>query len=427
MEHYLLFAAYLVLFAWLVTKVKFFTRTGFSNPQLVILFLLKVMAGIFYGWLGVYYGKFAKMLDTWTYHIESLREYKLLLSHPVKFFTSIFTTTYEGGYTNFLTTHNSWWNDVKANFLIKIMAIFNVFSFGNYYINAIFYAFISLFGAVAIYRIMIDLFPFKRTAVAIACFLVPSFLFWTSGLHKEGLIFLGLSLIIYQVYRGLKEGRFAWYRFILIFLGLCLVAIFRNFVLFPLAPPLLAWILSQKFKWKPTWVFSTVFVLSLTFFFTAKYISPSLDFPKFTVIKQEEFAKTEGNTSIHVRKLEPDFKSFVLNAPQAFSMAILRPYPSDVIHLLSLAAALEITGILLFFLIFFVWRSNKDPLPSFALFCFFFSFGIIMMIGYSVNNLGAIVRYRSIIFPLLLAPMAAQIDWVRFAGSFAGNIKNNNN
>ena len=53
---YLLFIAYLVLFAWLVTRVKFFNTTGLSHPQLVIIFLLKVMAGIFYGWIGLYYG-----------------------------------------------------------------------------------------------------------------------------------------------------------------------------------------------------------------------------------------------------------------------------------------------------------------------------------------------------------------------------------
>jgi hypothetical protein len=49
------------------------------------------------------------------------------------------------------------------------------------------------------------------------------------------------------------------------------------------------------------------------------------------------------------------------------------------------------------------------------------------MIGYSVNNLGAIVRYRSILFPLLLAPMAAKIDWSRINELVFPNIKNESN
>ena len=59
---YLLFVAYLVTFAWLVTKVKFFTRSGITQSQLIILFLVKVMAGIFYGWIGIYYSSLAQML-----------------------------------------------------------------------------------------------------------------------------------------------------------------------------------------------------------------------------------------------------------------------------------------------------------------------------------------------------------------------------
>ena len=79
---YLLFVGYLLLFAWLVTKVKFFTRSGLSNSQLRIIFFLKVMAGIFYGWIGIYYGGYAKMWDTWVFHTSGLYEYHLMQTDP---------------------------------------------------------------------------------------------------------------------------------------------------------------------------------------------------------------------------------------------------------------------------------------------------------------------------------------------------------
>jgi len=427
LEHYLLFAAYLVFFAWLVTKVKFFTSSGFTNSQLVIIFLLKVMAGIFYGWIGIYYGEMAQMIDTWAYHMESLQEYKLLTSHPIDFFTSLFHNNYEGGYAKFFSSHDSWWNDVKANFLIKIMAVFDLFSFGNYYTNVIFYSFISLFGPMAIYRVMKDVFPFKKIPVLIATFLIPSFLYWSSGLHKEGLIFVALSLLIYHFYFGFKEKRFPLHRILFILLGLVLILILRNFLILPLLPPLLAWILCYKLKFKPVLVYTTVFALSVIFFFTAKYFIPVLDLPQSVVTKQQEFIMRKGHSSVVVNELKPTVTSFLLNAPQAFSLAVLRPYPSDVKHLLSLAAALEISLILLFFLVFLFWRKNGTALSPFILFCLFFSFGVLFMIGYSVNNLGAIVRYRSIVFPLLLAPMAAKIDWSRISKFMFQNIKNGNN
>lgn len=427
LEHYLLFTAYLILFAWLVTKVKFFTKTGFTNSQLVIIFLLKVMAGIFYGWIGVYYGQMAQMIDTWAYHVESLKEYELLISHPVDFFTNLFRNSYEGGYSNFLVSENSWWNDVKANFLIKIMAIFNLFSFGNYYVNVIFYSFLSLFGPVAIYRVMKDIFPSKRFSVLLASFLIPSFLYWTSGLHKEGLIFVGLALMIYHFYFGFKEKKFSFSRIFLILFGFALVIILRNFLVLPLLPPLIAWFLCYKWKANPLMIFGMVFLFSLVVFFTGKYLSPKLDFPEAVVIKQQEFIRQIGHSSVSVNELQPSFVSFLINAPQALSLAAIRPYPSDVRHLLSLAAAIEIALIVLFFVVFLFWSSKKTSYSPFLLFCLFFSFSVLFMIGYSVNNIGAIVRYRSILLPLLLVPMAAKIDWERISALISVNIRTNNN
>lgn len=427
MQHYLLFTAYLILFAWLVTKVKFFTNSGFTNSQLVILFLLKVMAGIFYGWIGIYYGQMAQMVDTWSYHVESLQEYKILVSHPIDFFTSLFHNSYQGGYTNFLTSHNSWWNDVKANFLIKIMAVFDLFSFGNYYVNVIFYSFLSLFGPMAIYKVMKDVFPAKKIPVLITTFLVPSLLYWTSGLHKEGLIFVGLSLIIYHCYFGFKENKFPAYRILLILVGFIVVIILRNFLILPLLPSLFAWFLCHKIKIKPVAIFTSVFVVFIALFFTTKYFVPNLDLPQSVVAKRQEFIKLQGHASVTVSELKPTFKSFLINTPQAFSLAILRPYPSDVRHLLSLAAAMEIILVLLCFLIFVLWRKNGVSLSPFLLFCLFFSFSVLFMIGFTVNNLGAIVRYRSIVFPLLLAPLAAKIDWKRLSQFIFPNIKNENN
>ena len=87
---YLLFAGYLVLFAWLITKVKFFTQSGLSNSQLIIIFLLKVMAGIFYGWVGIYYANMAQMMDTWVYHYKGIEEYKLLFHNPGEYFINLF-------------------------------------------------------------------------------------------------------------------------------------------------------------------------------------------------------------------------------------------------------------------------------------------------------------------------------------------------
>lgn len=423
MEH-LFFAAYLILFSWLVTKTKFFTASGLTTSQLVILFLLKVMAGILYGWIGVYYGDMAQMTDTWAYHYESLIETKLLKSDPGAFFGSLFHNTYQDGYTKFLAVENSWWNDLKATIFIKGVAILNLASFGNYYVNVIFYSFLTLFGPIALYRIMKDQFPHRKLPILLAIFLVPSVLYWTSGVHKDGVLFTGIAFVIYHMYFGLKEERFSLWRIPAILLFLLVVMALRNFLIIPLLPALFAWVLAHKLNKRPSVVFAAVYAVFVLFFFTAKYIHPRLNFPEEVVARQEAFLSLGGGSAVDVNKLEPTVQSFAANLFQSFSLSTIRPYPSDVKHLLSLAAAVEINFLLLLVVVFLIWRRPLTRLTPFLAFCLFFSFSVLLMIGYSVNILGAIVRYRSIVLSLLLVPVMANIDWPRVGRIFIGNSEN---
>jgi hypothetical protein len=425
---YLLFVVYLIFFAWLTTRVKFFSRSGLNDSQLIILFLLKVMASIFYGWIGLYYGNMAQMVDTWGFHNNGLQEYHLLRSNPHEYFTNLFRDPYGDGVSKFFDGADSYWNDLKGNVFIKILSIFNIFSDGHYYVNVIFYSFITLFGPIAIFRVMNDSFPGKKVSILMATFLVPSFLYWTSGLHKEGLIFTGVSLIIYSVYFGLKEKRMGFKRILSLGIGLLLLLVLRNFLIVIIIPAILAWLLASRSKKYGLVIFGGVYLFSCILFFTARYINPKLDFPQAVVTKQKEFMLLpKGGSTIPIRELEPTAISFLKNTPQALNLSTIRPYPSDVRHILSLAAAIEVNLLLLMFILFLFWRRNGLRSKNLIYFCIFFSFSLFLAIGFSVNNLGAVVRYRSVIFPLLVVPMAAMIDWKRISGFLFNNIRNKNN
>ncbi len=385
------------------------------------------MAGIFYGWIGLYYGGLAQMSDTWGFHQHSIIEYNLLKTDPQEYFTNIFHNPYEGGFEKFFNSDDSYWNDLKANAFIKVLSVFNIFSWGHYYVNVIFYSFITLFGPVAIYRVMIDVFPSKKIPVLLATFLVPSFLYWTSGIHKDGFIFLGISLVVYHFYFGWKENRYGIKRIAGILLGLLLLLVLRNFIIVVIVPALVAWLIANRHPKRGLAIFGALYLLFILLFFTVRYIKPELDFPQAVVTKQAEFMKLTGNSSIPIEELKPTAVSFLKNIPVAFTLSTIRPYPGDVRHILSLAAATEINLLLLMFLSFLFLRTNGFQHKNFIYFCLFFSFSLLLAIGFSVNNLGAIVRYRSVLIPLLVVPMAAQIDWRRLNSFFFNGIKNKNN
>jgi hypothetical protein len=110
--------------------------------------------------------------------------------------------------------------------------------------------------------------------------------------------------------------------------------------------------------------------------------------------------------------------SFLENTPQAINLTMLRPYPRDVHHILSLASIIEMYLLFLFFLLF-LWKRIPGTSPNnLLLFCLFFAFSMLLAIGFSNNNIGAISRYRSVVMPLLIIPMIARIDWQGIKGVF---------
>jgi hypothetical protein len=162
-------------------------------------------------------------------------------------------------------------------------------------------------------------------------------------------------------------------------------------------------------------------------FFSFRYIFPGLDIPQAVVDKQQAFKTLQGNSGIELPELKPTIGSFLINTPHAISSTTLRPHPGDVKHILSMAAASETAFLLLLFFLFLFWRTNGVRSTSFIWFCIFFSFSFLLSIGFTVNFLGAIVRYRSIILPFLLVPVISLINWERIYSIIFNNIKNNSN
>lgn len=146
-------------------------------------------------------------------------------------------------------------------------------------------------------------------------------------------------------------------------------------------------------------------------FFGAKFIHPKLNLPISIVLRNKDFMKLGGNSTLPQRKLEPTFVGFVQNAPQALNHALVRPYVTEFLSPLYLVSALEILCIwLLVSVWFFRYTDNpfKHPVVQFL---FFVSMLLLLLTGYIVPQLGAIVRYRAIFIPFLLVPILATIAW----------------
>ena len=267
--------------------------------------------------------------------------------------------------------------------------------------------------SIGLYRVFNKIYTNKSYLLIVTCFLLPSLLFFSSTIHKEGLIFAAIGLAVFNIYSALNETGFTPKRIIYILLALIFIFLQRNYVLLAFLPAAFAWILSYVKRYPPLIIFSFTYLIGALLFFNAGFLSPKLNLPASVSKKQWDFKQlATPATYIGMDSLAPTFKSFALNAPKAINHSLLRPYFSDI----SLSLSLFPLSLELFFyeilLILFIFFKNETLLfDPFILFGFFFSLSILLIIGYTVPVIGAIVRYRSIYLPFILTPIICSINW----------------
>lgn len=409
--NYLLFAIYLVILSSLLLRVPFIRNCGISSGGLLGLFLIKILAGIAIGWISIHI--YGPGNDYWDTNDFAREEYQLLQTNPIKYFINIFTSDYQGGYAGMFSSGDSYWNDLKGNIVIKLVSIFNIFSRGDYYINSLFFNFIIFFGHVILYRLFIKIYPASQLWVIIGCFFLPSTLYFSSGIHKDGLVFLMLAVIIYCVYQSLVKNSFTTKRIWLICLAMAILFLVRNFVFLALVPALVAWITVKKTGWHAALSFTVIYLLCGLLVFNIDKLVPQIKPLEIITARQTEYLKLpKASTQIELSPLEPTFKSFATNAPGALACVFLLPYPGMKPDTL-LPFAFELFFYLFLLLRVFLYRRKIKIMNDKTLlyFILFFTFTVFLFIGYIVPNIGSLVRYRSLFLPFIIIPLLCSIQW----------------
>ena len=244
---YLLFLAYCLLAGYWVINLHFVRSSGLNTGTLTALFIIKLAAAVVIGWISATW--YAQGNDYWTLNREGWLEHQALLNNPKKFLTDIFQSPYIDKYGGFFDSVGSYWNDLKNNIIIKILALLNFLSGGNYYINSIFFNTFSFIGTAALAKVFLHISNRNKMAVITGCFLIPTTLYFSSGIHKDLVVFTMLGFYVYALFFLLKKS-FDFKRFILFIISALLLLLMRNIVLLLVIPPSLFLYLQYKRKWK---------------------------------------------------------------------------------------------------------------------------------------------------------------------------------
>ena len=410
-----IFTLYFFLFTWLITRISFFKNVFPNSWWLVTLFAIKIAAGLAYAFFYLQPTYYATS-DTWHYFELSKGETDWLLKDPLAFFKDIFLYGYQQSGSLF-GGENSYWNDLKSNIVIKLIAICNVFTFKDYYADIIFFNFLFFFGPVALYKVMKKLFAINNLLLTACIFMLPSFLFWCSGVHKDGLIFSCICVIIFHFYKQLTERKLNVLS--LIISVFCFIVLFalRNFTALLFLPALFVWFLCNTYPAKARLIAVLFYGIGAVLFFLSAHISSKINLPQYVIEKQGEFKKLSGTSQIQIPELENSVSSFIMFLPAAIDIAFFRPHVDEIRNKGYIPAVTEVIclwGVAIFSLFKRSNKTNSGEQKAFLIFCLCFSVSFLLLAGYTIPFSGAIVRYRAVVLPFLFIPLLQSLNFDQF-------------
>lgn len=275
-------------------------------------------------------------------------------------------------------------------------------------------AFISLVAGLNMFKVLKAVGGLANLPMLLGVFMVPSVLFWTSGLHKDGFIYLGLSLIMLGAWRFFNEERvkgFAW-----ITIGCLVTWAFRPYVLLLVLPPFAALCYNLWKMQKSVLAYIAAYLSATVLVAIVGVLTHDYDLWTMFQRKQAAFSAEWGGSDFW----QPQWESLgqvLAYLPLTLINVLLRPFPHECRYFLEYVASFEAQAVL--GLVFFSMYYRK-PTQWHTIHQFMFSYTLahLLLIGFLVSNAGTLARYRAIDMGFLVILLLWQIDWNRVLNSW---------
>lgn len=421
----LLAAAYTALLLWWMRRMRFFNQApGLPFRWIAGFFLLRIAAGVALWAIYTYVYPDRATADVFKYFDDSAHMFKALPDKPwdyLRMITGIgndapyFRDLYYKDMNNWVRHYESdLYND--AHTIIRFNAIVRLFSFGEFHVHTVVTAFLSLTGLLGLYHGLVRVAPGRERLLAAATFLIPSVVFWASGVIKESLLFFGIGLLVYQVDR-LLNGRIRWRDPLLLAFNVVMLFFLKFYVLLSLLPALVLLVWARK-SLRPALGIKILLLYGILIItgLNLQHVLPGWDILGVLTMKQRDFVglaiqMDSGSFVMPPELLLPDVWLFIKQAPYALSIALAGPLIHASGGALGLVSAGENLGLLLFIAICIYfrrpWREVDKPMLA-AIGLYVLMLGLV--IGWTTPVMGAVVRYRTPMLPFLLAGALLLLD-----------------
>ena len=413
---FLLFSIYTLLAIAIIYWWSFFQIKGVRNSYIIGVFVLKLLSG---GGLAILYSEHysdRSTGDTYRFFDDALIIHSSMEAGTATYLSlltgiGLDENTEARVYYNRMTHmereyYTGFPNDNAT--IIRANALIMNFSRGYYIVHIVFWSFFSMIGLTALMRLLVKYFPRKIWAMFLAVYLLPTVLFWGSGVLKEPILILGIGLFLAGFFRIIYGDQKPIGILACIF-GLILLVFTKGYALICMAPAIFGLILVKLADGRKFWLwFCIPHLLGILILFVGPHFGNALKVAELMRLKQEAFYNvaelSKSGSILDLPKITSPF-SVLINAPNALVITYLRPWPWEWTKVLFIPAALE-NGLLIVAIALMTWNFRKPFGLNVPILAFAGSFALILGIitGEVVPVLGAVVRYKlpSLIFVFVL-------------------------
>jgi hypothetical protein len=282
------------------------------------------------------------------------------------------------------------------------------------YAASVTFAMLSLCGKIAMYRVFranVDLA--FRWPVAIAAFLVPSFVFWSSGMIKEAVVVAGLGWSLFGLHLWIREGRptAGWALMIASAVPMLLI---KPYILFPLILAGGSWyywarsLKRGRLRIRPAY-FVAAAALGVGGIVVLGHYFPEYALDNFTSRSSDlqQLGRRGGSAFGAGGEAPTTLVGQLAYVPAALLTSLFRPFLFEVHNMPTLVNAVETTVLTLLFVRILFTRSlgqvRRQIMDNpFLVFCVVFVIAFGIAVGLASSNLGTLSRYRSPLLPLFV-------------------------
>lgn len=383
--------------------------------------LAKITGGVL---LCIVYTKYYNGGDTTAYHNSSVSLYLLSFQYPAGFFRILLNDLSWENYYLFSpkTGYPGFYRDAQSFTVVRLTSLFQFFSFQSYLITTVLLATFCFHGVWRLYLLFCELYPGMERVFYYSILLVPSVIFWGSGVLKDSYTLTAGCWFTYSFYRVFIVRKKVFINIITAVLSAWLLIQIKPYILLALLPGAFIWLAlhytRQISDFASRLILAPIMisVVLLGGYLTISAVQTNLKqystFEKVidkAVATQQDLKQEyyQGN-SFDIGEFDNTLSGILAKFPAAFTAGLFRPFIWEAKNPVMVIAGLEnafMLGLTLFILfrigvIAFIRAVAKNPLLFFSLvFSIFFSFSV----GLTTANFGALVRYKIPAMPFYIS------------------------